>query len=256
MKVTVCQLRNEPEFLNLDWKGLVKHVKNNKSELIVLPEMPFYPWVAWTKYYDPKVWKQSVDIHNQWMFRLNELAPAIIIGTRPIVGKETNHNQGFVLQQKTGYQELHTKYYLPDEELFWEATWYKRGELDFTPKQASNINIGMAICTEIWYTEHARKYAKSGVHIVASPRATVISSADKWIAGGRACAVMSGAFNLSSNRGSVDINGMHWAGQGWIIEPDGEVIGLTSEEDPFLTLDIDLQSAEFAKKTYPRYVLE
>ena len=148
------------------------------------------------------------------------------------------------------------KYYLPDENLFWEATWYKRGELDFTPKQVGDVKVGMAICTEIWYTEHARNYAKSGVHIVASPRATEISSADKWIAGGRACAVMAGAFCLSSNRGSLDINGMHWAGQGWIIEPDGEVLGLTSEEAPFLTIDIDLQSAEYAKKTYPRYVLE
>ena len=49
MKVTVCQLRDEPEFLNLDWKALVKHVQNNKSELVVLPEMPFYPWMARTK---------------------------------------------------------------------------------------------------------------------------------------------------------------------------------------------------------------
>jgi len=83
-----------------------------------------------------------------------------------------------------------------------------------------------------------------------------MASADKWLAGGRAAAVMCGAFCLSSNRGGLDINGMEWAGQGWIIEPDGEILGLTSLEDPFVTVDIDLQTAEKAKKTYPRYVLE
>jgi N-carbamoylputrescine amidase len=67
---------------------------------------------------------------------------------------------------------------------------------------------------------------------------------------------MSGAFCLSSNRGGHDSNGMQWGGHGWIIDPDANVLGLTSPNNPFLTLDIDLQQANDAKQTYPRYVLE
>jgi N-carbamoylputrescine amidase len=48
--------------------------------------------------------------------------------------------------------------------------------------------------------------------------------------------------------------GVDFGGQGWIIGPDGEVLGLTSAENPFLTLEIDWRKADLAKKTYPRYI--
>lgn len=84
-----------------------------------------------------------------------------------------------------------------------------------------------------------------------------MASVDKWIAGGRAAAVISGAYCLSSNRGGIDQHGFEWAGTGWIIEPEeGDVLALTSLEHPFVTLDIDLTIAENAKRTYPRYVPE
>jgi N-carbamoylputrescine amidase len=52
-------------------------------------------------------------------------------------------------------------------------------------------------------------------------------------------------------------DGGDFAGVGWIIEPEeGKVLGLTSAEQPFLTVDVDLTIAEKAKSTYPRYVLD
>ena len=42
---------------------------------------------------------------------------------------------------------------------------------------------------------------------------------------------------------------------GWIIEPqEGEILGLTSSKQPFLSLEIDLTVADQAKNTHPRYV--
>ena len=75
------------------------------------------------------------------------------------------------------------------------------------------------------------------------------------MAGGRTAAVVSGAFCLSSNIGGISQAGVKWGGGGWIVEPEeGDVLGLTSQERPFLTVDIDLAVAEMAKRTYPRYV--
>jgi N-carbamoylputrescine amidase len=45
-------------------------------------------------------------------------------------------------------------------------------------------------------------------------------------------------------------------GTGWIIDPEGGVLGVTSPEQSFLTLEIDLTAAEEARTTYPRYVPE
>ena len=73
MKVTVCELRNDAHGLELDWKALVEHVKSEKSDLVLLPEMPFYPWVAGTYNVDPRIWQQAVIAHDKWISRLSEL---------------------------------------------------------------------------------------------------------------------------------------------------------------------------------------
>ena len=230
---------------------LIEHVAHEQSELVLLPEMPFSPWVAAAKPFELNKWEASVREHERWVARLRELAPASVLGSRTAAQRR---NEGFVWDAQ-GYRAVHDKYYLPEEEGFWEATWYERGELDFTAVETASIKAGFAICSEIWFTEHARHYARQGIHILACPRATELATGDKWIAGGRVAAVMSGAFCISSNRGG-DGSGIHWGGSGWIIDPDGEVLGLTSSEDPFITLDLNLDAAERAKATYPRYVSE
>jgi N-carbamoylputrescine amidase len=103
---------------------------------------------------------------------------------------------------------------------------------------------------------HARAYGEAGVHLIVNPRATERSTLYKWLVGVRAAAVIAGAFCLSSNRVSDQEHSVTFGGQGWIVGPDGEVLGLTFPERPFVTIEIDLNEAEQAKSTYPRNVLE
>lgn len=112
------------------------------------------------------------------------------------------------------------------------------------------------VCTDLWFTEHARAYGKAGVNVIANPRATEAFSSEKWLVGGRAAAIVSGAYCLSSNRGWRGTTGVEFGGTGWIIDPDGAVLATTSDNEPFVTVDIDLQVAAAAKQTYPRYVIE
>ena len=102
----------------------------------------------------------------------------------------------------------------------------------------------------------ARAYGREGTHVIVTPRATERLTADKWLAGARATAVVSGAYSISSNRTSDNNSRVEFGGQGWIIGPDGEVLALTSDEQPFITLEIDIEKAEQAKSRYPRYVLD
>jgi N-carbamoylputrescine amidase len=255
MRVTVCELRNDAHGLELDWKALVEHVKSKKSDLVLLPEMPFHKWVVGTKKFDPSIWQQAVRVHDHWIARLVELAPAMVIGSRPVIQNGKRHNEGFTWRSQSGYQPSHTKYYLPDEEGFWEASWYERGLRDFAVVQCGGIKVGFLICTELWFFEHAREYGKRGIHLLVCPRVTPQSSVDKWIAGGRTAAVVSGAFCLSSNLTGPNTESIAFGGSGWVIEPEeGNVLGVTSRDQPFITLEIDLEKAEKAKRTYPRYV--
>lgn len=257
MKITVCELRNEMSILEQEWQNLVYQVKSEGSDLVLLPEMPFYPWVAQTNQVDAEVWQASVEMHDRWMSRLIELTPAIVMSSRPVISEGKRLNEAFIWDEVEGYKAVHHKYYLPDEEGWWEASWYERGEKDFTIIQSRRARIGFLICTELWFNLHAREYAKQGIDLLVCPRATDITSVDKWIAGGRVAAVVSGAYCLSSNFSYREGDAFKWGGNGWIIEPEGgTVLGTTSIEQPFLTLEIDLKVAEAAKHTYPRYILD
>jgi N-carbamoylputrescine amidase len=255
MKVTVCELRNDLDALKQDWQSLVDHVQSECSELVLLPEMAFHSWLAKTRHFNPGAWEASVEAHDQWMLRLDELSPAIVVGSRPVIRHGKRLNEGFIWDVESGYRAMHTKYYLPDEEDFWEASWYESGKCEFLIGQKNKTRIGFMICTDLWFNSHAREYAKQGIHLLMCPRATPAGSVEKWIAGGRTAAVVSGAFCLSSNFGGVSGEGMNWGGSGWVIEPEeGEVLGVTSQKEPFLTMDVNLAVADMAKSTYPRYV--
>lgn len=256
LKVTVTQLPDQLEALIESFEALVEHVQSEKSNLVLLPEMPFYPWLAASETVDPDLWQAAVEAHKEWMPRLASLGADIVLGSRPILEGSTPHNDAFVWQSGGKINFAHRKYYLPDEAGFWEASWYRRAEQpSFQAVELEQLIIGFMICSDLWFGEHARSYARQGTHILANPRATEIGSIEKWLAGGRAAAVMSGAYCLSSNRmGKNEV--ITWGGMGWVTDPDGEVLALTSAEEPFVSVKIDLERAEAAKQSYPRYVKE
>jgi N-carbamoylputrescine amidase len=84
-----------------------------------------------------------------------------------------------------------------------------------------------------------------------TPRVTPASSLDTWLAGGRTCAVVSGAWSLSSNSAEPEHGGL-----GWAIDPEGVVVATTSPDQPWVTVEVDLAAVDAAKADYPRYVPE
>jgi N-carbamoylputrescine amidase len=254
MKITVCELRNRPEEFAADWERLAAHVKAHQSDLVLLPEMAFSPWFAWRRKYDPRIWDAAVSEHVRWKSRLQELGPAVVLGSAPVQVGNRRFNQGFLWRDVSGFKTVHTKSYLPDEKGFWEASWYDAGEGRFNPVQAGNVKIGFTICSEIWFFQHARRYGQQGVQMIVCPRATPRETLSKWVAAGCAAAVVSGAFCISSNRVSGSKEKANLGGQSWIVGPDGEILARTSPGRPFVTVKIDLNRADRAKYTYPRYI--
>ena len=256
MRVTVCELPHDAAPLSEAWTGLVEHCRNEQSEVVVLPEMPFSEWLAATKDVDLERWEASVETHLEWIDRFGELGAPLVVSARPLTIHGIRHNEGFIWHDGL-YVGSHRKYYLPDEDGYWEATWYQRGPApEYPVLSAGEFDLGILLCTEVWFTEHARSLGSRGISLLATPRATEWSTRERWLLGGRAAAIMAGAFGLSSNHSGVDERGMEWGGYGWIVDPNGEVLATTSVDEPFATVDIDLLDAVRAKATYPRYVEE
>jgi N-carbamoylputrescine amidase len=296
MRVTVCELPNGPGELEDAWQRLAAHVRGEGSDLVLLPEMPFSRWLARDPHARESAWGDAVRMHEAWLQRLPELGATWVAGTRPVLEGGRPLNQAFVWSEKAGCVAIHEKVYLPNEEGFWEATWYDPGPPEFDlarltegggvervparraqPRAteiedesgSAGVLVGFLVCTELWFTRHARDYMGQGVHLLLCPRATYRPSTDKWVAGGRAAATVSGAFCLSANFAGRASNeeptaesprregGARWGGAGWVIDPEeADVLGLTDEGAPHITLDLDLIRADHAKNTYPRYVLD
>jgi len=253
MKITVCELPAEPAAIEGAWERLASHLESHRSDLLVLPEMAFTSWLAVSDQVNPDAWAKSMDDHATWIERLGELGVGTVVGTRPIVDDGRRFNEGFVWAEGQ-LTRAHRKTYLPDEECYWERSWYERGPTSFEPVDTPVGRIGFLICSELWFPTHARDYGLADVDLVVCPRATPDGSIDAWLAAGRVAAVSAGAFCASSNHvghhGELDMEGA-----GFVCHPeDGEALAVTNPTAPAVTVDIDLDDARTAKSTYPRYI--
>jgi len=254
LRVTVCELPDDRGDFEGAWRALGDHVRVEGSQLVVLPEMPFSDWLAASPDFDAAKWDTAVRQHEEWLERLDELTPAVVLSSRPVTRDGRRLNEGFV-SEPGRYRGVHDKVYLPDEEAYWEARWYEPGRGGFATSDAAGATIGMLICTEQWSMAHAQQYGKAGAQLIVTPRATGRPTVEKWLTGGRAAAIVAGAFGLSSNW-SASRGGGDFGGTGWIVDPDGAVLATTSSERPCVTLPIDLSAADEAKRSYPRYALD
>lgn len=256
LNVTVCQLPEKQTLLPSAMAALELHLRETHSDLLLLPELPFDQWLPRSQNSSLARWQEAALRHDKTLEEFQPSQEVLIAGTRPVCADGQAYNQAFYRDCETGLHPCHKKYYLPEEDGFWEASWYQRGPKSFEAIATLKGVLGFLICSEIWFTEWARAYARQGTQLLLCPRATESASSQKWLAGGQAAAIMAGAFCLSSNRCGVDGDGRHWAGAGWVISPDGDVLAVTDAATPFQTVSIDLTLADQAKKTYPRYIQE
>jgi N-carbamoylputrescine amidase len=251
MRITVCELPDDPAAFVPAWDALITHLQRAGSELVLLPEMPFCRWFADCRYFDANVWQQAIAAHSDWELRLHETAPAVVAGTRPRDFAAERYNEAFLWDCRLGSCAVHAKSLLPQEHGVWEATWYHRGAPEFTPARVGQANVGFLIGTELWMMNQVQAYGLEEVHLLLTPRSTSGEATQTWLAAARVAAVLAGAYALSSNR--VSSTGA-FGGHGWIIDPEGNVLGITDKRRPSVTLDVDLAAAGLAQgRCFPRY---
>ena len=252
MRVTVCELPQEPLALATAWAGLCRHVARRAPALVLLPEFALVDAVWESERFDAARWGAALAQGEALLERLPELGAARVVGTRPVERDGRRYNEGYLWSRDGGPVPLRRKYFLPAEPGGWETAWFSRGDRAFPAHHAGPLCFGLNICTELWALETFGGYAAAGgVQAILSPRATEAATIEKWLAVGRVAAIRSGAYSLSSNR--VDPTGT-CGGAGWIVDPDGRLLALTRAAEPFATLDLDLALPAAARATYPRTV--
>jgi len=222
----------------------------------LLPEMPFSKWIASEKKINNRYKTESVAKHERWLIEMEQLNVKQIVYSKPIITGDKFFNTAFVFEKGIGHFKIHTKSFFPEEPHFWEETWYNHEAVKtFELLELDGIKIGVLLCTEMWFTEYARKYGKEGMDILLCPRATGITSVNQWIRCGQTLSVISGAYCLSSNKAGPGDNDFQWGGSGWIAKPaNGNLVAVTSPDEKFITREIDISKSRNAKKEYPLYV--
>lgn len=256
VRVTVCELPgpDDPRFEDR-FGALADHAAAHDSDVVVLPELPFGPWLPARDPADAAVaadWAAAVDAHDRWLDRLDALEPATVVGSRPVVDG-ARYNEAFVWADGDA-RGVHRKGYLPDEPGFREASWYDAADGPFEPTGLAGLDVGPLVCTDVWASGEVRRYGRAGVDLLVNPRVTERRTTEKWLAGARTMGVLAGAYLASSNRFGRE-EGVTFGGAGWVTSPEGTVLARTDEDHPFATVEVDPAVAEDAKETYPRDAL-
>jgi N-carbamoylputrescine amidase len=247
-KITICEFPDEHNLKEAAWDGLVQHVREARPDIVVLPEMPFCEWIFTGTVVDHQAWQAAVIHHDAMMLRLRELACGHVMSSRPVSESGKRYNEAFLWSPAGHYRPIRRKWFLPDAPTARETLWFHQGDRDFTTVRAGPVDVGFILCSEVMVTENARQLGFLDATLIAHPRAS--GNGRRWRVATEMSAIASGCFIASANRRSHTQS--LFSGGSWLVTPEGEILGETSAEQPFITLEVDLADAVSAKSRYPR----
>lgn len=235
------------------WSAIMQAVDAAAPDLLVTNEMPFGGWIASAAHFDRDVAARSVSADEEGVAALSQLPVPAILSSRPVWEGERLANEAIIIE--AGYvRGIHRKQYFPAEPGWHETTWFGTASRGFVPATVGGIGVGVLLCTELMFNEHARSYGRLGASLIAVPRATDLST-DLWHAAGKMAAMVSGAYVVSSNRVGPS-SGPTFGGHGFVYAPTGELLATTSADRPLAVFELDVALVEHQKREYPCYVAE
>jgi N-carbamoylputrescine amidase len=234
------------------WSRIVADIAAAKPDLLVTNELPFGPWIAASTHYDAHIAARSVAIHERGMAALAAVDVPAVLSSRPVPEGGRLANEAVAIEDGT-VRPTHRKQYFPAEPGWHETDWYATVATDFTVADIAGLPVGVLLCTELMFNEHARHYGRAGAALIAVPRASGVS-AKSWHIAAAMASLVSGAYVVSSSR----IGGTHpeFGGAGFAYAPGGELIGFTSRENPIFCFELDSAKVALRQADYPCNVAE
>jgi N-carbamoylputrescine amidase len=252
LTLTVCELPDEPNLLQERWQRLAEVVRRDGTDLVLLPELPFAPWLCSAPVFDAGAWQAAVQRDRAWRARLPELGAGAVLATRLVEVDGERFNEAYLWTADGGEVGLRRKAHLPHEDGFWEQSWFTPAEPAWDGTRVGPLRVGVLVCSELWDLEQARAYHRAGTGLIVVPRASTLSWCERWLAGGRTAALLSGAWCASANRRG---GALGFGGDSWVVDPDGQLVARTSLDRPIVSATVDADLADLAGERYPRPVL-
>ena len=236
------------------WAELSDSVTAARPDILVTNELPFGPWLAEGAVFSADEAHLSLRAHEKGLEGLIGLAVPAVISSRPVWNGKRLANEAFVLESGV-VGPLHRKQYFPNEPGWFESEWYAGDDSGFSVAQVLGIRVGVLVCTEAMFNEHARSYGKEKASLIVVPRASGVNI-ESWKIAGAMASLVSGAYVVSSNRAGRSRGGTQFGGGGFAFAPHGRFLAQTSAANPLGTLELDTEMSASAQRDYPCYVAE
>jgi len=246
-RLATCEFPDRADAAKQMWRRLEEGLGKAPVDLLVLPELAGVDSFWTIPVFDEAVWRCAITTHAAISDELKGLAAKRVIGTRAIETAGRRWNETFLWTPARGLVRGRPKAWLPQQEGGFEQTWFDRGPQNVLAVHDGELCFAELVCTELIVSTAARRLGQAGVQLIAAPRAT--GAHPRWELAARSAAIAAGAFVVTGNR-----RGGCLAGGSWIVAPDGDILARTDQENPIVSLEIDLSAADRAKQTYPRNV--
>jgi N-carbamoylputrescine amidase len=236
------------------WAELSDSVSAAHPDVLVTNELPFGPWLAEGAAFSQDEAHRSLRAHERGLEGLVALNLPAIISSRPVWNGKRLANEAFVIERRV-VRPLHRKQYFPNEPGWFESEWYAGDDSGFAVAEVLGIKVGVLLCTEAMFNEHARHYGKQHASLIVVPRASGVNL-ESWKIAGAMASLVSGAYVVSSNRTGRSRGGTQFGGGGFAYAPQGQLLAVTSSANPLGTVVLDSEMSASAQRDYPCYVAE
>jgi len=254
MRISFVEWPNALATTDAQWDELKESLKAARADLLVTNELPFGQWLADSSIFSENEAHLSLRAHEKGLEGLIDLALPAVISSRPVWNGKRLANEAFVLENGA-VRPLHRKQYFPNEPGWFESEWYSGDSSGFAVTEILGIKVGVLLCTEAMFNEHARAYGKQGTSLIVIPRASGVDT-KSWTIAGAMASLVSGAYVVSSNRVGLSRGGTLFGGVGFAYAPHGELLALTAPANPVQTFELDPGVPTRAQLAYPCYVPE
>jgi N-carbamoylputrescine amidase len=254
MRIAFVEWPDSLATTDAQWDELKDAINAARPDILLTNELPFGPWIADSAVFSEDEAYHSLRAHEKGLQGLVDLALPAVISSRPVWNGKRLANEAFVLQNGV-VRPLHRKQYFPNEPGWFESEWYCGDGSGFGVTEIMGIKVGVLLCTEAMFNEHARAYGKQEATLIVIPRATGMDI-EPWKIAGAMASLVSGAYVVSSNRVGLSKGGTRFGGSGFAYAPHGHLLEMTTPANPVQTLELDPQMSAFAQREYPCYVPE
>ncbi|MFA9453870.1 MAG: carbon-nitrogen hydrolase family protein, partial [Candidatus Aminicenantaceae bacterium] len=139
---------------------------------------------------------------------------------------------------------------------FYEKGYYTPGDKAEFVFQTKVGKVGVAICYDRHFPEYMRNLALIGAELVVVPQAGAVGEWTEGIfeAELQVAAFQNGYYAALVNRVGKEEH-LHFSGESFVVDPDGNIIAKAGETEELLAADIDLALVDVARKKRPYLAL-